>query len=1028
MFDGQPVAMRSGLLRRLLGVCIAASTVGGGLAVLTTSLSAPPAGATQNTTNVADCTYIPVTNGTPTVLLPTGSVAASVEEPTGEPSSQGDILFAAAAEQVTVECKTASLPTSVGGQTVQTTVVVETSPLGIVISNNGDSVYESSCGADAASTGPAGCLSDGTAPSLVLAKFFTSPGNDGAGNKITCPSTDECISFYLEATGDATFPFSSADSAAQCPPTAAQVNAGLTNCALAVFATTNTTTGAGTSINANLLTYTSQATSPPTNPLPTPAVPTLKLSPTSGAASATVSVSDVSSPTAYWWSDAMFSDGFNSGGDSNGRPLLASWDVPASDILVGSTPAASSSVVISPAAYTATVTGTCPSETCSVSGTLTDPAISGTFTLPSGLSAGATTVTIYEPNNAFADGNVGAPQPTGVTAGANITTPDISASASFTVIVGPTVTSISPTYGPAGGGTTVTITGTGFSTTAEATTVDFGTTAATGVSCSTTTSCTATSPAGSGTVDVTVTVGGHTSATSSADEFTYDTTPTVTQVSPKGGKASGGTVVTVTGTGFLSATGVKFGATAGTGMTVSSDTSLTIDSPSGTVTGTPVDIEVTNTTGTSSAVTADHFTYDTTPTVTMVSPSSGRASGGTVVTVTGTGFGSATGVKFGATAGTGMTVSSDTSLTIDSPSGTVTGTPVDIEVTNTTGTSSAVTADQFTYVAGSGLPISPPATTPSAPTALSATAGDAQVSLSWTAPSSNGGSAITGYDVYEGTSAGAESSTAVNGTTLVSGTTYTATGLTNGTKYYFTVEAVNGVGNSSASNEASATPVATPPPPPSNLCAAQTGNSAFVCSVYEDLLGRAPDSGGLAYWNAQLSGGASRNAVAFDIATSPEYRGDLVESYYKAYLGRASDPGGLAYWVAQLTSGASDQTVASQILGSGEFYADSGGTAEGFVTALYSDLLGRTPDSDGLAYWEGQLSSGTTPTSVAAAILSSTEYRTDYVQTLYVSLLGRDADAGGLSYWVAQLAGGQSNETVISGFVGSAEYYADATS
>jgi hypothetical protein len=441
-----------------------------------------------------------------------------------------------------------------------------------------------------------------------------------------------------------------------------------------------------------------------------------------------------------------------------------------------------------------------------------------------------------------------------------------------------------------------------------------------------------------------------------------------------------------------------------------------------------VDVTVTVGGQTSATSSADEFTYDTTPTVTQVSPKGGKASGGTVVTVTGTGFLSATGVKFGANAGTSMTVSSDTSLTITSPSGTVTGTPVDIEVTNTTGTSSAVTADQFTYVAGSGLPLSPSATTSSAPTALSATAGDAQVSLTWTAPSSNGGSAITGYDVYEGTSAGAESSTPVNGTTLVSGTTYTATGLTNGTTYYFTVEAVNGVGNSSASNEASATPVAAPPPPPSNLCAAQTGNSAFVCSVYEDLLGRAPDSGGLAYWNAQLSGGASRNAVAFDIATSPEYRGDLVESYYKAFLGRASDPGGLAYWVAQLTSGASDQKVASQILGSGEFYADSGGTAEGFVTALYSDLLGRAPDSGGLAYWEGQLSSGTTPTSVAAAILSSTEYRTDYVQTLYVSLLGRDADAGGLSYWVAQLAGGQSNETVISGFVGSAEYYADATS
>ncbi|HTD64816.1 MAG TPA: IPT/TIG domain-containing protein, partial [Verrucomicrobiae bacterium] len=89
----------------------------------------------------------------------------------------------------------------------------------------------------------------------------------------------------------------------------------------------------------------------------------------------------------------------------------------------------------------------------------------------------------------------------------------------------PTITSISPTNGPSAGGTVVTITGTGFSTTAGATTARFGSTAATGVSCSSTTSCSATSPAGSGTVDVTVTVGGLTSATSAADRFSYPGTP-----------------------------------------------------------------------------------------------------------------------------------------------------------------------------------------------------------------------------------------------------------------------------------------------------------------------------------------------------------------------------------------------------------------------------------------------------------------------------------------------------------------------
>ena len=96
-------------------------------------------------------------------------------------------------------------------------------------------------------------------------------------------------------------------------------------------------------------------------------------------------------------------------------------------------------------------------------------------------------------------------------------------------------------------------------------------------------------------------------------------------------------------------------------------------------------------------------------------------------------------------------------------------------------------------------------TAPSSPTGLTATGGSSQVQLSWTAPGSNGGSAITGYDVYEGSVAGGESTTPVNSTPITT-TSYAVSGLTNGTSYYFTVEAINAAGNSSASNEASATP------------------------------------------------------------------------------------------------------------------------------------------------------------------------------------------------------------------------------
>ena len=86
-----------------------------------------------------------------------------------------------------------------------------------------------------------------------------------------------------------------------------------------------------------------------------------------------------------------------------------------------------------------------------------------------------------------------------------------------------------------------------------------------------------------------------------------------------------------------------------------------------------------------------------------------------------------------------------------------------------------------------------PATLPGAPTALTATGGNTQVVLNWAAPASTGGSSVTSYNVYEGTSSGGE-------TFLASASTHVlpATGLTNGTKYYFEVTAVNGVGEGAA--------------------------------------------------------------------------------------------------------------------------------------------------------------------------------------------------------------------------------------
>src|SRR5689334_5945480 len=120
---------------------------------------------------------------------------------------------------------------------------------------------------------------------------------------------------------------------------------------------------------------------------------------------------------------------------------------------------------------------------------------------------------------------------------------------------------------------------------------------------------------------------------------------------------------------------------------------------------------------------------------------------------------------------------------------------------------------------------------PSPPTGLTAVAGNGKVSLSWSPPTSNGGAAIIGYDVFQG-------GRAVSG--LVGGTSYTVTGLTNGTAYSFTVDAVNDAQlHSAPSSPASATPVA-----PVTAPGAPGGLTASAGDAQVSLSWQAPSSDG----------------------------------------------------------------------------------------------------------------------------------------------------------------------------------------
>ena len=150
---------------------------------------------------------------------------------------------------------------------------------------------------------------------------------------------------------------------------------------------------------------------------------------------------------------------------------------------------------------------------------------------------------------------------------------------SLPVAACPVVSGVSPSSGRLAGGDSVTITGTGFT---GAWAVKFGATSATVYTVNSDTKITATSPAhAAGAVNITVTSAGGTSAISAADEFTYLAAPTITAISPSSGPLAGGDTVTITGTGFTTATAVKFGATSATGYIVDSDTKINATSPAG---------------------------------------------------------------------------------------------------------------------------------------------------------------------------------------------------------------------------------------------------------------------------------------------------------------------------------------------------------------------------------------------------------------------------------------------------------------
>ncbi len=175
-----------------------------------------------------------------------------------------------------------------------------------------------------------------------------------------------------------------------------------------------------------------------------------------------------------------------------------------------------------------------------------------------------------------------------------------------------------------------------------------------------------------------------------SDSFTP--TPRVTGMSLSRGPSAGGSVVTITGSGFSNVTDVSFGAVSAMYSVIDTNDISVTTPPS---TGGTVNVTVAVGSLVSATSSVDEFTFVPTPIVSAISPPRGPLTGGTDVTISGSGFATVNSVSFGDT-GVGFTVVNDSTITTVSPPGeSAEATPV--FVTSLGGTSSVSSNSSFSY-------------------------------------------------------------------------------------------------------------------------------------------------------------------------------------------------------------------------------------------------------------------------------------------------------------------------------------------
>lgn len=232
--------------------------------------------------------------------------------------------------------------------------------------------------------------------------------------------------------------------------------------------------------------------------------------------------------------------------------------------------------------------------------------------------------------------------------------------------------------------------------------------------------------------------------------------------------------------------------------------------------------------------------------------------------------------------------------------------------------------------------------------------------------------------------------------------------------------------------------------------------TGFVKRLYTVCLGRDYDVSGLNDWVSRLNSHRETAAqVAYGFFFGDEFKmknlndREYVEVLYRTMFDREGDAGGMNDWLDKLENGMSRLYVYRGFAESQEFqnlcdkydvtrgsvqvsaYRDRNVGATGFIARLYTKMLGRGFDEDGLEYWCRRYLTGEKSIEDIASdgFLHSEELKLqnlsdeEFVRRMYRTFLNREAEADGLAYWLAQLRSGAKNrDTLVYGFTQSPEF------